>query len=80
MILISQDSNEINYTLNFHKSNLFILLRCIPFQIYEMILVRHGLMVVGDPLGGKTSAIKTLADALGTLHAQGLMEENPVSA
>ena len=44
-----------------------------------MILVRHGLMIVGDPLGGKTSAFKTLAAALGNLHAKGLMEETPVS-
>lgn len=29
-------------------------------QLYEMILVRHGLMVVGWPFSGKTSAIKTL--------------------
>jgi len=44
-------------------------------QLYEMITVRHGLMVVGDPFAGKTSAMQVLAGALSQLKEMGLMEE-----
>ncbi|XP_073507678.1 dynein axonemal heavy chain 3-like [Phyllobates terribilis] len=47
-------------------------------QIYEMMLVRHGFMLIGSPLGGKTSALKVLAAVLKDLEANGLMDEHGV--
>ena len=44
-------------------------------QLYEMIVVRHGLMVVGMPFAGKSSALKVLGGALTELHEKGLMKE-----
>ena len=41
-----------------------------------MILVRHGLMLVGYSYGAKTCIYRTLAGALADLETAGLMEEH----
>ena len=45
-------------------------------QLYEMILVRHGLMLVGYSFGAKTSMYRMLAAALADLESKGLMDEH----
>ncbi len=41
-------------------------------QLYEMIVVRHGLMLVGQPFSGKSAALTVLAGALGDLSDNGV--------
>lgn len=40
-------------------------------QLYETMLVRHGLMCVGPTGGGKTTIYEVLKDALVYLHKEG---------
>ncbi|KAK1801742.1 hypothetical protein P4O66_022373 [Electrophorus voltai] len=47
-------------------------------QTYEMMIVRHGFMLVGDPFAGKTKVLHVLADTLTLMNQRGYNEEEKV--
>lgn len=56
---------------NIQPRDIFILK---VIQTYEMMIVRHGFMLVGDSFSGKTSTLKVLADALTIMSKKGLSQ------
>lgn len=61
--------------LKFQLQNGDVFLRKM-LELYEMIIVRHGLMLVGYSYGAKTVAYKVLAESLTDLFKEGLNNEN----
>lgn len=47
-------------------------------QLYEMVLVRHGVMIVGQAGSGKTATVHTLANAMSRCCEDGAMDFNRV--
>ncbi|XP_039551458.1 dynein heavy chain 12, axonemal [Passer montanus] len=47
-------------------------------QTYEMMIVRHGFMLVGEPFSGKTKVLHVLADTLSLMKNRGYGEEEKV--
>ncbi|MEE6501787.1 hypothetical protein FKM82_004321 [Ascaphus truei] len=47
-------------------------------QTYEMMIVRHGFMLVGEPFSGKTKVLHVLADTLSLMHERGCEEDKVI--
>jgi len=44
-------------------------------QLYETVQVRHGLMLVGGAMGGKSEITNTLADALSRISKKNFLKD-----
>jgi dynein heavy chain len=44
-------------------------------QTYEMMLVRHGFMLVGEPFAGKSMVLQVLAESLSLMNQKELADE-----
>jgi len=65
----------ISRTMKAQKQNPHPLFRLKIYQLSEMIKTRHGLMLVGEALSGKSTVFKTLSQTLNTLAQEG--EDEP---
>jgi dynein heavy chain len=52
--------------LNLQPTEYFLMK---TIQLYEMVVVRHGLMTVGQPFSGKSASLKVRAAPLATAAA-----------
>ncbi|KAI4465685.1 dynein axonemal heavy chain 7-related [Holotrichia oblita] len=72
-VVLNQGVEDVCKANNFQNTNVFLEK---VQQLYEMIIVRHGLMIVGLPFGGKTTSYRVLADSLALAEERGGMDEH----
>ncbi|KYN09877.1 Dynein heavy chain 7, axonemal [Trachymyrmex cornetzi] len=78
------EPNYVYLNASAHKACAAANIQCVPVflekiqQIYEMMSVRHGFMIVGYSFAGKTTAYRMLADALEICEENNWINERKV--